>query len=134
LHGATLRVVTTFESFGKFGTRYGMPVPVYDEQIAEKVEAVTSGLIKDVVGALPDPPQVQLVVRVGSAGPILTDEGRTAEMLIVGHSGHGAVVSALLGSVGLYCVLHAPCPVTVVRPDTERRVPQEAVPAAAAIA
>jgi hypothetical protein len=24
--------------------------------------------------------------------------------------------SALFGSVGLHCILHAPCPVTVVRP------------------
>jgi hypothetical protein len=26
------------------------------------------------------------------------------------------VASALLGSVGMHCVLHAPCPITIVRP------------------
>lgn len=39
---------------------------------------------------------------------------RHAEALVVGHRGHGAVASAFLGSTSLGCILHAPCPVTVV--------------------
>ena len=37
---------------------------------------------------------------------------------MLGHRGRGAVRSALLGSVGLHCVLHATCPVTTVRQAT----------------
>ena len=45
---------------------------------------------------------------------VLVEEAADADLLVVGHRGHGALGSTLLGSVGLRCVLHAPCPVTVV--------------------
>ena len=122
VHGAVLRVVSTFESAGMFGARYGVPIPVSDEQIAKNIEAQTDTLVSDVVGALPEPPQVQIVVQAGSAGSVLTTESRTADRLFVGHQGHGAIASTLLGSVGLHCVLHAHCPVTVVRPRVGGRV------------
>ena len=118
LHGAILRVVSAFETAGIFGARYGVPIPVSDEQIAKNVDSLTHDLVNEVVGGLSEPPQVEVVTRVGSAGPVLTTESRSADRLFVGHRGHGAVASTLLGSVGLHCVLHAYCPVTVVRPRT----------------
>ncbi len=47
--------------------------------------------------------------------------GRAAglDLLIVGSRGHGGFASALLGSVSLYCVLHAHCPVLVLRDGRE---------------
>jgi nucleotide-binding universal stress UspA family protein len=120
LRGATLRVVSTFESAGQFGTRYGVPIPVTDQQIAERVLADTNAVVNEVVAGLPEPLQVQVVARAGSAGSILADESRTADMLFVGHHGRGALASAILGSVGLHCVLHARCSVTVVRPIAEQ--------------
>lgn len=51
---------------------------------------------------------------VGPPGEVLVDRARGADLLVVGHRGRGAVASAVLGSVGLHCVLHATCPVTVV--------------------
>ena len=47
---------------------------------------------------------------------MLVEASEGADLLVLGHRGRGAVRSALLGSVGLHCVLHATCPVTVVRP------------------
>ncbi|MDT7772275.1 MAG: hypothetical protein QOC67_1199 [Pseudonocardiales bacterium] len=120
LRGATLRVVSTFESAGRFGASYGVPIPVSDEQIADSVRTETNALVKEVVFGLPEPPRVQVVVRPGAAGWILTDESSTADMLFVGHHGRGAIASAILGSVGLHCVLHAECPVTVVRPKARQ--------------
>ena len=50
-------------------------------------------------------------------GDVLCGAADGAELLVVGHRGRGASASRLIGSVGLHCVLHANCPVTVVRPD-----------------
>jgi nucleotide-binding universal stress UspA family protein len=44
---------------------------------------------------------------------------RGADLLVLGHRGRGGFASAVLGSVGLHCVLHALCPVTIVRPERE---------------
>lgn len=58
------------------------------------------------------------VVRVhavgGNAAAVLLDAARRAQLLVVGSRGHGGFASMVLGSVSLQCVLHAPCPVTVV--------------------
>jgi len=53
----------------------------------------------------------------GHPGDVLCGAADGAELLVVGHRGRGASASRLIGSVGLHCVLHANCPVTVVRPD-----------------
>jgi nucleotide-binding universal stress UspA family protein len=39
--------------------------------------------------------------------------GRAA--LVLGSRGHGGLAEALLGSVGQFCVHHAPCPVVIMR-------------------
>lgn len=59
---------------------------------------------------------VEAVAIFGSPTPVLVDAARDAQLLVVGHRGCGTWRSALLGSVGLGAVLHAPCPVTVVQP------------------
>jgi nucleotide-binding universal stress UspA family protein len=87
LHDAVLRVVSAFDSAGMFGARYGVPIPVSDQQIAEKVEAETVALINDVIGTRPDPPKVQVVVQAGAIGGVLTEASADADMLIVGHRG-----------------------------------------------
>jgi nucleotide-binding universal stress UspA family protein len=47
---------------------------------------------------------------------VLIEQAQAADLLVVGHRGRGGLASALLGSVGLHCVLHAACPVIIVRP------------------
>ena len=64
-------------------------------------------------------PEVRIVVMVGATGPALVEQSRTAELLVVGHRGRGELASGLLGSVGLYCVLHAHSSVLVVRPPAD---------------
>jgi nucleotide-binding universal stress UspA family protein len=120
LRGATLRVVSSFESAGRFGARYGVPIAVSDEVISATVYAETKALVNEVVASLPEPPAVEVVVRVGAAGPVLVDESGRADLLVVGHHGRGAIASAVLSSVGLHCVLHAQCPITVVRSRAKR--------------
>lgn len=113
---ATLRVVSVFESAGVFGARYGIPIPVSDEQIAKRVDAEMTALVDEAVKGLSERPHVQLSVQAGSAGRVLVEESKTADLLVVGHRGLGAITGALLGSVSMYCVLHAHCSVLVVRP------------------
>ena len=51
----------------------------------------------------------------GKPGPELCDAAGACDLLVIGHHSHDSVAGGLLGSVGLHCVLHARCPVTVVR-------------------
>jgi nucleotide-binding universal stress UspA family protein len=51
----------------------------------------------------------------GPAGQELVDAAEGADLLVVGCRGHGGLAEALLGSVGRYCVHHAPCPVVIMR-------------------
>src|SRR4029077_2242999 len=51
----------------------------------------------------------------GQAGPVLVDAAEGADLLVMGNRGHGGLTEALLGSVGQYCVRHAPCPVVIMR-------------------
>lgn len=53
----------------------------------------------------------------GNAAEVLVDAAQGAEMLVVGSRGHGSFRRALLGSVSQQVAYHAPCPVTIIRPD-----------------
>lgn len=50
---------------------------------------------------------------------VLSRSAKGADLLVVGSRGHGGFASALLGSVSMYCVLHAHCPVLVLRDGRE---------------
>ena len=51
----------------------------------------------------------------GQAGPVLAEAAEGADLLVVGNRGHWGLAEALLGSVGQYCMRHAPCPVVILR-------------------
>ncbi|HEX2823620.1 MAG TPA: universal stress protein [Streptosporangiaceae bacterium] len=59
--------------------------------------------------------EVRPRVVAGRAAQVLVDAAEGAELLVVGSRGHGGLAEALLGSVGQYCVHHAPCPVVIMR-------------------
>jgi len=69
--------------------------------------------------------RVEIVGLDGHPVTELVAQSSGADLLVLGHRGRGALASALLGSVGLSCVLHAHCPVTIVRPAADRQ-PQPA--------
>jgi nucleotide-binding universal stress UspA family protein len=62
----------------------------------------------------PDVP-VEVQGIVGSPAKVLLEQACDADLLVLGHRGLGGFASAMLGSVGLQCVLHAQGPVTIVR-------------------
>ena len=76
-------------------------------------------LVDEVLGTAEGQPEVRIVAVAGSTWPVLVEQSRTAQLLVVGHRGRGELASTLLGSVGLYCVLHAHSSVLVVRPPAD---------------
>jgi len=58
---------------------------------------------------------VRTTVVEGYPAKALLEAAQGAELLVVGSRGHHAVSGLLLGSVGLHCATHAPCPVLIVR-------------------
>jgi nucleotide-binding universal stress UspA family protein len=80
-----------------------------DDAFAILSEAITEMCAVD--------PDVQVCPRVveGRAGQVLVEAADGADLLVVGSRGHGGLAGALLGSVGQYCVHHAPCPVVIMR-------------------
>jgi nucleotide-binding universal stress UspA family protein len=63
----------------------------------------------------PDVP-VETVISHDSAAGVLVGVSKTAQLVVVGSRGHGALAGALLGSTGMQLVHHAHCPVLIVRP------------------
>jgi nucleotide-binding universal stress UspA family protein len=72
----------------------------------------------EVSGLEPEVP-VRPLVAEGHAAEVLLRTAKGADLLVVGSRGHGGFSSALVGSVGLYCVLHAHCPVLILRDGSE---------------
>ncbi len=68
-------------------------------------------------GAETSPVTVRTWAMSGSPGPVLCDHVGPTDLLVVGPSGHGAIMGTVLGSVANHLIRYAPCPVVVVRDD-----------------
>ena len=121
--GAALRVVWALPETDYWASASAMN-PTLLQELAANVEKVGRDMVAAVVrnrdGAVADVP-VDVQALGGSPGHVLVSQARDADLLVVGHRGHGGLRSAVLGSVGLQCVLQASVPVTVVRPAPQAR-------------
>jgi len=113
-------VVPTLEhwpvGFGMAAYSAAMPTL---EQIISEVQQETRRFVDSVVAEQGEPAAgigVRVQTLPGAAAAVLVDQAQGADLLVVGHRGRGGFASALLGSVSMHCVLHAPCPITIVRP------------------
>jgi len=115
--GAAVRVVLAMPEVDYWATAYGMS-PSLAEELSTGLEKVGRDMVDDVVrargGASAGIP-IEVHAISGSPGHVLVEQSRDADLLVVGHRGRGGFRSAVLGSVGLQCVVHAYVPVTVVR-------------------
>jgi nucleotide-binding universal stress UspA family protein len=74
---------------------------------------------------------VEVDTTTASAAAALVARSQEADLLVVGSRGHGGFRGLAMGSVSTQCVLHAHCPVTVVK---ERAQPATAAELSAATA
>lgn len=114
--GAAVRAVAAYPGADYWAAAYGLSPTLVDEMAAD-VEKTALDTVDAVVRARGDAAGVPVSVEAlpGAPGHVLVEQSRDADLLVVGHRGRGGFRSAVLGSVGLQCVLHASVPVTVVR-------------------
>ena len=117
--GAGVRIVSAYVPPEYWAVAYGLTaLPTLDELVAESTQ-VARDAVDAAVAAEPELGAVptDVVALPGPAARALIEQSHGADLLVLGHRGRGGFKSAVLGSVGLHCVLHATCPVTVVRPQ-----------------
>lgn len=122
--GARLRVVVAAQAPEYWAMAYGMVAPPPLSEIVDSARDAGQQLVDAVLADRPDLAtrvEVSVEARAGAPAPVLLDAADGADVLVIGHRGRGAVRSALLGSVGLHCVMHAACPVTIVRAEVVAR-------------
>lgn len=68
----------------------------------------------------------------GDAGPVLVEQSRHSELLVIGCPGHVGLGRLVAGSVAHHCLTHASCPVAAVPPRAARPDETAASDAAAA--
>jgi nucleotide-binding universal stress UspA family protein len=112
---ARLRVVSTyFPEYSAHG--HTQPLTASEPAIEDEVEAQIRRMVDEALAGDAAPSSVEIVVAAGPAAGVLIDKSGEVDVLVLGHRGRGGFASMLLGSVSLQCVLHARCPVIVVRP------------------
>jgi nucleotide-binding universal stress UspA family protein len=116
----TVHIVTAYYPPRYWALPVGMPIAINEEEIARRVQEQTQDLVNELLAGDPAPPKTDVTTVSSSPAKALLAASRDAELLVVGHRGRGAFASMTLGSVALHCVLHARCPVTVVRPAVAR--------------
>lgn len=115
LIGGTVEVVIAWQ-YPAAATGYAWVPIAADESVdyAEIAQKVVAEAISNADTAAGD---VRIISRVQQGFPaqVLIDAAAGADLLVVGSRGHGGFSGALLGSISMHCVHHAPCPVVVVR-------------------
>ena len=115
--GAKVRAVHAWHYPAAFGVASEGEAPA--SVTAEVEERMRGDMAAAVAQAYPDPDDTQpeTALRYGHPVEVLIDESKNADLLVVGHRGHGAVTGMLFGSVSIHCVTSAACTVVVVRGD-----------------
>ncbi|SSC26012.1 Universal stress protein A, partial [Klenkia terrae] len=103
--------------------QYAAVAPTPAERDAAELAALEQGLTTLLQATRGEHADVHRLAVGGEAGPALVDQAAGADLLVVASRGRGEFRGLLLGSVALHCVLHAPCPVLVVRPTNRSWAP-----------
>ncbi|XVU29528.1 universal stress protein [Actinoplanes sp. CA-054009] len=113
-HGADLVVVNVWEHtlLPPAGS-----LSVSEHYVPEPSQSTSEELVQVIREELGDEPPVLVRphVKQGRPAKVLIDESASADLLVVGHRGHGGFAGLVLGSVSQHVASYAKCPVTVVR-------------------
>jgi nucleotide-binding universal stress UspA family protein len=122
--GGSVTVVHAEDVTNLWSDQYPVVAAPSQQQLRDdalrRMEAALGELLVATTG---DSPTVQRLALRGQAGAVLVDQAADADLLVVASRGRGEFRGLLLGSVALHCVVHAPCPVLVVRPSA-RKLPE----------
>lgn len=110
LTGASVDAVTAWH----YPAGYGWAQDGGEVDFEGDAKRVLSEALGEVSGLEPDVP-VRPLIAEGHPADVLLRTAKGAGLLVVGSRGHGGFASALVGSVSMYCVSHAHCPVLVLR-------------------
>jgi nucleotide-binding universal stress UspA family protein len=132
--GAEVEVVATYFPVD-FWTDATLVLVETVEAIRADLQRRTEQVVADVVGAealAGGAPLIRTTICQGPAAEVLLERARTAQLLVVGSRGRGAMRGLLLGSVALHCAMHAAGPVMLVHPhpgsaSAEATEPESAV-------
>ena len=104
-----------------------MTDPVAVDDLERYAEATLNECLEQ-LPAEERPAEVRTTTALGRPGDVLIEASDGADLLVVGCRGRGDIGAVLLGSVGMHCVHHAPCPVVVVRHPVEVGEDEQAEP------
>ena len=123
--GAPVVAVLAYDTPELWALELGADPIMNNAELHRQVTRVAARLVDEVVADADDAhlPEVRVLARAGSAADVLCRVAREAALLVVGHRGRGALATRLIGSVGLGVVVHATCPVLVVRPAPAASAP-----------
>jgi nucleotide-binding universal stress UspA family protein len=116
---ARVRAVIAYRPPEYWPVTSAMAVSPRSEPLAEAAQRIIDQTVAEVIAASGRAEQavpVDVRVLLGNPARVLLEQAAGADLLVVGHRGLGGFASMTLGSVGLQCVLYAPCPLTIVRP------------------
>jgi nucleotide-binding universal stress UspA family protein len=110
---AVWQVPAMISGAGAFGAYLDVSRLDLGGQTREVLDKAVAAAVGEVAGA--EDVAVRPVVVQGYAPQALLTAAIGADLLVVGSRGHGELSGMLIGSVGLHCATHAPCPVVIVR-------------------
>jgi len=117
LRGAELRVIHAWEPVPEqLAGRLGIGDQAFRDAARAILDESTSAGLAAWTGL-----QVRTSLIMGSATYGLINAAANAQLLVVGARGRGGFAELLLGSTSSQCVLHAACPVAVIRRPTSAR-------------
>jgi nucleotide-binding universal stress UspA family protein len=113
LRHAHIQLISTWE----YPTAYGWTPPEIDVDL----DAETRGMQADVLASIEHADlEITPIVLEGHPAPILVEASKSATLLVLGRSGHGAFTGMLLGSTSQYLATHSYCPLVIVREQGDR--------------
>lgn len=118
--GDRVRVVTVAPTLAELGnTPWPIAVDELDNEVVASHQAALHAAEGELRGAS-ERVAIELTLLRGRPASLIVEEARTmpADLIVVGHRGHGRWESILLGSVAAEIVDQAPCPVLVARDET----------------